>query len=141
MDKGKIGLDQLIQHLEVFKRSEGKSPKTVKWYSDVLNLFLRWLESEGISTLIGAVGDVEVRSFILHLQERKFNGKPLSMHSIANRVRGLRDFFSWLAAKRYTEENVLKNIRLPKTTQIIIESLNPEEVNLIFSFINLTVLI
>lgn len=136
MDKRKIGLDQLIQHFEIFNRSEGKSPKTVKWYSDVLNLFLRWLESEGMSKEIGAVGETEVRGFILHLQERKVNGKPLSTHSIANRVRGLRGFFSWLAAKRYTEENVLKNLRLPKTTQIVIEPLNPEEVILIFSNIN-----
>lgn len=136
MDKWKIGLDQLIQHFEIFNRSEGKSPKTIKWYSDVLTIFLRWLESEGMSTEIGAVGEVEVRSFILHLQERQVNGRPLSTHSVANRVRGLRGFFSWLAAKRYTEENVLTNIRLPKTTQIIIEPLDPEEVSLILSNIN-----
>ncbi|MFO7772789.1 MAG: tyrosine-type recombinase/integrase [Dehalococcoidia bacterium] len=136
MDKRRIGLDQLIQHFEIFNRSEGKSPKTVKWYSDVLNLFLHWLESEGMSTEIGAVGEVEVRSFVLHLRERKVNGKPLSTHTIANRVRGLKGFFSWLAAKRYTEENVLTNLRLPKTTQIVIEPLNPEEVKLIFSNIN-----
>ena len=66
MDKGKIGLNQLVQHFEIFNRSEGKSPKTVKWYSDVLNLFLRWLESEGMSTQIGVIGEFEVRSFILH---------------------------------------------------------------------------
>jgi integrase/recombinase XerC/integrase/recombinase XerD len=136
MDKRQMGLDQLIQHFEIFNRSEGKSPKTIKWYSDVLNLFLRWLESEGMSTQIGTVGEVEVRGFVLHLQERTVHGKPLSTHSIANRVRGLRGFFSWLAAKRYTEENALTNIRLPKTTQIIIEPLNPEEVRLIFNNIN-----
>ncbi|MBU05143.1 MAG: hypothetical protein CL877_04085 [Dehalococcoidales bacterium] len=39
MDKGEMELNQLIQHFEIFNRSEGKSPKTNKWYSDVLNLF------------------------------------------------------------------------------------------------------
>jgi len=136
MDKRGIELNQLIQHFEIFNRSEGKSPMTVKWYSDVLNLFLRWLESEGMSTQLGETGEVEVRSFILHLQERKVNGKPLSTHTIANRVRGLRCFFSWLAEKRYTQESVLKNLRLPKTTQTVIEPLNPEEIELLFSSIN-----
>ena len=49
MDKREIELIQLIQYFEVFNRSEGKSSRTVKWYSDVLNLFLHWLESEGMS--------------------------------------------------------------------------------------------
>jgi len=136
MDKGEMELNQLIQHFEIFNRSEGKSPKTIKWYSDVLNLFLRWLESEGISTQLGEVGEAEIRSFILHLQERKINGKPISTHTVANRVRGLRGFYSWLAERRYTKENVFNNIRLPKTTQIVIEPLTPEEVKLVFSNIN-----
>ena len=136
MDKGEMELNQLIQHFEIFNRSEGKSPKTIKWYSDVLNLFLRWLESEGISTQLGEVGEAEIRSFILHLQERKINGKPISTHTVANRVRGLRGFYSWLAKRRYTKENVFNNIRLPKTTQIVIEPLTPEEVKLVFSNIN-----
>jgi len=136
MDKGEMELNQLIQHFEIFNRSEGKSPKTIKWYSDVLNLFLRWLESEGISTQLGEVGEAEIRSFILHLQERKINGKPISKHTVANRVRGLRGFYSWLAERRYTKENVFNNIRLPKTTQIVIEPLTPEEVKLVFSNIN-----
>lgn len=99
MDKGKIGLHQLIQHFEIFNRSQGKSPKTIKWYSDVLNLSLRWLEWEGMSTQIGAVGEVQVRSFILHLQERKVNGKPLSTHSIANRYAGYEASFLGLQRK------------------------------------------
>lgn len=58
------------------------------------------------------------------------------LHSIANRVRGLRGFFSWLAARHYTHDNVLKNLRLPKTTQTIIEPLTPEEIEVLFSDIN-----
>ena len=88
MDKGEMELNQLIQHFEIFNRSEGKSPKTIKWYSDVLNLFLRWLESEGISTQLGEVGEAEIRSFILHLQERKINGKPCRPSAIMGHERG-----------------------------------------------------
>lgn len=136
MQKGNIELERLIQHFEVFNRSEGKSPKTVKWYSDVLNLFLNWLESENRSTRLADLGENEIRSFILYLQGRKIHGKPLSTHTIANRVRGIRGFFSWLAAKGYTEDHVAKDVRLPKTTDIIIEVLTVEEIDLLFSNIN-----
>jgi len=136
MHKGNIELGQLIQHFEVFNRSEGKSPKTVKWYSDVLNLLLRWLESEDRPTQLAEIGENEIRAFILYLRDRQINGKPLSTHTIANRVRGIRGFFSWLAAKGYTDDHVLKDLRLPKTTQTIIEPLTLEEIDLLFSNIN-----
>jgi integrase/recombinase XerC/integrase/recombinase XerD len=136
MEKGNIELRQLIQHFEVFNRSEGKSPRTVKWYSDVLNLLLRWLESETRPTRLEDIGENEIRAFILHLQDKKMNGKPLSSHTIANRVRGIRGFFSWLAAKGYTEDHVLRDVRLPKTAQTVIEPLTAEEIELLFSSIN-----
>jgi len=136
MEKGNIELRQLIQHFEVFNRSEGKSPKTVKWYSDVLNLFLNWIESENRPTRLAEIGENEVRAFILHLQDKRINGKRLSSHTVANRVRAIRGFFSWLAAKGYTEDHALKDLRLPKTTQTVIEPLTAEEIELLFSSIN-----
>ena len=40
-------LSLLIQHYNAHNRSEGKSPKTVGWYQEVLDLFLRWLDDNG----------------------------------------------------------------------------------------------
>ena len=39
-------LTTLISHFEVHNRTEGKSPRTVEWYNDVLRLFLDWLRRE-----------------------------------------------------------------------------------------------
>ena len=36
MEKGNINLSRLIKHFESFNRSEGKSPRTLEWYTYVL---------------------------------------------------------------------------------------------------------
>ena len=90
----------LIDHFEVHNRTEGKSPRTVEWYNEVLRLFLDWLTKSGLSTSLDQIGEPEARSFVLHLQQTPSRtGKPLSSHSISNRVRALRAFFSWIAKK------------------------------------------
>ena len=40
MDRSNIDLSVLIQHYEVHNRTEGKSPRTVQWYNEVLSRFL-----------------------------------------------------------------------------------------------------
>ena len=67
MDKGKMELGQIMQHFEAFNSSEGKSPRTVEWYNEVLTLFLRWLQSERKPTQLGAIGEAEVRALVLVL--------------------------------------------------------------------------
>jgi integrase/recombinase XerC/integrase/recombinase XerD len=136
MEKGGIELGQLIQHYEVFNRSEGKSPQTVSWYSEALNAFLRWLQMENMPTRLGNVGENEVRAFVLYLYSKIIRGKPLSKHSVANRVRALRGFYSWLAWKGYTDGHVLADFKPPKTTQLLVEPLTPQEIDQLFSNIN-----
>ena len=136
VDKGNIELGQLIQHFEVFNRSEGKSPRTVSWYSEALKAFLNWLQLEDRSTKLIDVGEDEARAFVLYLYDKRVRGKSLSTHSIANRVRALRGFFSWLAWKGYTKEHALADFKPPKTAKTMIEPLTPQEVNQLFSNIN-----
>jgi hypothetical protein len=52
MEKGSIELSRLIKHFESFNRSEGKSPRTVEWYTYVLEFFRQWLEENGMSTML-----------------------------------------------------------------------------------------
>ena len=71
MVAGNLELDKLVERFEVHNRFDGKSPRTVQWYNEALDLFLKWLRGEGLSTCVDDLGEDEVRSFILHLQERK----------------------------------------------------------------------
>jgi hypothetical protein len=48
-------LTLLVQHYNAHNRSEGKSPRTVGWYQEVLGLFLRWLVNNGHGTTILAL--------------------------------------------------------------------------------------
>ncbi len=136
VNKSGLNLETLAQHFEVFNRSENKSPRTVEWYRQVLALFIRWLQSGGHPTSLGTVGQDEVRGFILHLQEKLVNGHPLSSHTVCNRVRALKAFFSWLAGEGYTGEDRLAKVRMPKATQQLIEPLSQEEVDRLFAAIN-----
>ena len=86
-------LDKLVEHFEVHNRSDGKSPRTVQWYNEALDLFLGWLRGEGMSTCVDDLGEDEVRSFILYLQERKGWRGQTSSSTLNNRVRALRAFF------------------------------------------------
>ncbi|MFQ5874075.1 MAG: hypothetical protein ACE5JL_09770 [Dehalococcoidia bacterium] len=55
MDKPDIDLSILIQHFEVHNRSEGKSPRTVQWYNEVLYMFRGWLEEQELRMSVGRV--------------------------------------------------------------------------------------
>jgi len=136
MDKGNLELEQLIRHFEVYNRSEGKSPYTVKWYNEALNHFLRWLTSENKSTRLREIGEEQVRDFVLYLYEKKIRGKPLSKNTVANRVRSIRGFFSWLADEGYTDGHVLASLKPPRIVKTIVEPLTPQEIGKLFSNIN-----
>lgn len=136
MDQSNVDLRVLTQHFDVHNRTEGKSPRTVGWYNEVLGMFIKWLDEHRFSTNIGSVGESEVRQFILYIQEKPGIKGPMSSHSVSNRVRALRAFFAWLARKGYTKDHLLKDLRVPKTVEQVIEPLNLEEVNKIFSGIN-----
>jgi len=128
-----IGLREVMLHYEVHNLTEGKSPRTVEWYTEALDQFGRWLEAEGHSTVVQAIDDMTVRRFIVYYQTRPgTKAATMSTHTVYNRVSALRAFFVWLHRQGYTKENVLKDMKQPKTAKLIIEPLNTEEVAAIF---------
>jgi integrase/recombinase XerD len=113
LEKSSTPLDKLVRHFEAYNRSEGKSARTVEWYTRVLRFFQRYLEEQRHSTDLGALTLELVRDFVLYLQtRRKWDNHPcipspggnLPAISVNNYVRGLRAFFSWLHREGYTEE-------------------------------------
>ena len=86
-----------------------------------------------------------VREYIIYLQTRpKFQGHPftpargngLSIESVRDHVRTLKAFSSWLHTEGYTKENRLKNLKLPKPAQLIVEPLNEDEIAIILNSID-----
>ena len=67
----KLDLGKLAERFEVHNRSDGKSPRTVEWYNQALDIFTEWLTEEGMSNRLDDIGEDEGRLFVLHLQGRK----------------------------------------------------------------------
>lgn len=131
-----LELVKLAQRFEIHNRSDGKSPRTVQWYNQTVEVFTGWLESEGMSTRLDDVGEDEARLFILHLQERRGLWGKASSHTVNNRVRALRAFFNWLYRQGYTETHRLEHVKPPKVRQKEIEVLTDQEIERIFASVD-----
>ena len=132
MNAEKLELEMLIDEFDLHNRSDGKSPKTLRWHNQASGIFLSWLREQGMSTRLADLDENEARHFVIHLQGRPGIKGPASSHTVSNRVRSLRAFFNWLYRKEYTETNRLKHLKVPKARQIEIEILTDKEIEKIF---------
>ncbi len=134
--KGRIPLAKLAKHFDTNNRSEGKSPRTVLWYSRILTYFEDYLREQGLPDDLDHLQVDVVRGFIVYLQtKKKWDNHPtthseanLQAASVQNYVRGLRAFFGWLQREGYTEENRLAQLKPPKAARKLAEVLTDEEV-------------
>ena len=134
MDRQEVDLSTLIEIFETHNRTDGKSPRTVGWYNEVLNLLYCWLREEGLPTALATLDEMTIRRFILYLQERPgLKGEKASSHTVYNRVNALKSFFGWLFAKGYTKEHRLEDLKQPKTSQVIVEPLTEQEIGRVLS--------
>lgn len=132
-----IDLPDLMEHFEIHNRTEGKSPRTVEWYNQVLGLLYHWLEGLGEPTTLDHMDELVIRRFIIHLQENPgTKATTMSTHTIYNRVNAIRSFFGWLHRQGYTDVHVLQGLKQPKTAELVIEPLNREEIDRIMGVIN-----
>ncbi|MBI4318960.1 MAG: tyrosine-type recombinase/integrase [Chloroflexi bacterium] len=145
MDKASTPLAQLLHHFEVGNQTEGKSDETVTWYNNRLGVFLRWLQESNPGLLKDFTKET-VREFIRYLQTKstKFERNrytptreaKLSTHPVNGYARALRGFSSWLHRERYTETNILKELKPPKVRKEVIDTLSEEEMRRLFAAID-----
>jgi len=138
-------IDDLITRFEMSNVVDGKSPKTVRWYNDILKLFSRYLKENGQTNTIDGFNIENARKYVLYLRTRnKFDGHPytpqqhslLSPQTIRGHIRGCKAFSSWLCREKYTDENMLQYLKIPKAPVKLIEPLTDQEINTITSSIN-----
>jgi len=140
-----LSLDELIIRYKTSNEADGKSPKTVKWYDDMLKSFRTYLSMKGCGNDMSYFNLENVRHYVLHLREKnKFAGhpytpeqnSPLSPRTVQCHVRVLRAFASWLYAEGYTSENRLKHLKLPKAPVKVIKPLSQEEIRKVIASVN-----
>jgi integrase/recombinase XerC/integrase/recombinase XerD len=131
IDMANVKLDKLILHFAQSNKAEGKSPKTISWYAEMLNDFTKFLESSGYRRVLSDFDVDRVRDFVVHEQER-----GMSPYTVQGKVRALKAFSSWLFRERYMNDNLLTDFKLPKVPTILIEPLTTSEIDQLVNYQN-----
>jgi site-specific recombinase XerD len=136
-------LRELIEQYRVSNAVEGKSPRTVEWYTQLLTAFLAYLDRSGLPDELWVITLSTARSYILGLQQRKrlsrYPGSApasLSPKTVQCHVRTLKAFSSWLFREGLTSENRLANLKIPRAPSKMFDPLTPAETNKVFGCIN-----
>jgi site-specific recombinase XerD len=140
-----ITIDDLVASYAISNQADGKSAKTIAWYTDILTQFLSYLKANGYQRILSTFNIDIIRGYILFLRGRpRFQGHPLipqsgdllSPKTVQCHVRVLKAFSTWLYEEGYTKVNKLKSLRLPKATARIMKPLTPEEINEIMNSVD-----
>jgi len=140
-----ITIDELVDRYELSNHADGKSPKTIKWYSEILWSFSAYIkERRGYSDISNFNMDL-AREYIVYLRNKhKFQGHPyipeqghlLSPKTVQCHVRALKAFSSWLYNEGCTDGNRLGHLKLPKAPSKIMEPLTSEEIEMVSAAID-----
>jgi site-specific recombinase XerD len=140
-------LGELIQYYGHCNRAEGKSPKTIFWYTANLERFHRYLRSRHLPDAIDGIDIRLLREYVLHLlaarkyEDHPYNlakAEPLSSASVHGHVRTLRAFFSWLVREELTETNVARDLKPPKVVTKVVDMLSDQEIAAILGALSAT---
>ena len=140
-------LSKCIDYYEVCNRAEGKSPKTITWYSANLGRFRNYLKSRHLPDSLDTIDIKLLREYIIFLLKRhKFDDHPytpaqtelLSAATVHGHVRTLRAFFNWLVMEGLTENNLAKDLKPPKVTKKVVTTLSDQEIESILNTLSPT---
>jgi site-specific recombinase XerD len=130
-------LSECIDYYEVCNRAEGKSPKTISWYSANLKSFRNYLKNRHVSDSLNNIDTKLLQEYVLYLLKKtRFENHPytpaktelLSTATVHGHVRTLRAFFNWLVVEGLTQNNPSKGLKPPKVVRKLISTLSDEEI-------------
>ncbi len=131
METSVLDIANLIRGFELSCQTEGKSPKTIEWYTCFLDKFLQFLNSRFYPVNIDEIDKHHIREFIRYLQmvaKTPHQCKPLSGATVQGYVRTLKAFFSWATREEYLASNPMTKIPVPKATTKITNTFNQEQI-------------
>lgn len=98
-------LTEALYDFDLSNRANGLAPKTVKWYSEIINKLVSYL---GAKTPLQAVTRTDMRSYVALLRSG-----DISEESARSYIVALKRFWAWCAAE-YTIEDPTIGIKRPK---------------------------
>jgi site-specific recombinase XerD len=132
--KNDIKLSELLAEFLEYHEALNHSPKTVRWYSDIIAALYRFL---GPDPCLGELTLPRIRAYQSHLRKRtKPNGEPLSDKTLQDHARVIRIFLNWLLREEYLQEDFASRVDLPKVGKKQLEILTEEEIARLFSHLS-----
>jgi site-specific recombinase XerD len=135
-------LSELIEYYEVCNKAEGKSLKTISWYSANLKSFRNYLKSRHLPDYLDNIDTKQLREYVLYLLKKtRYENHPytpaktelLSAATVHGHVRTLRAFFTWLVVEGLAQNNPAKDLRPPKVSRKVISTLSDAEIRAILN--------
>ena len=103
VDKTQIPLESLIKSFLMHQEDRNHSPKTVKWYSEMLGRFARFLGQE---TKVKELDIEAVRRY-----QRQLRNENLSKFSVHAYMRTVKTFLRWLGREGYVDKELWPHVR------------------------------
>ena len=106
-------------------RVAGRSPRTIRWYGDLLEEFVRFVERDGGPASLDDLRPAVVRRWLLAAQASR--SVPLAPASLAGRVRTVRAFGSWVTREFELLASPLAGLPVPRVPQVLVASLREDD--------------
>jgi len=135
-------LSEFIDYYEVCNKAEGKSPKTISWYSANLKNFRNYLKNRHLSDSLDNIDTKLLREYVFYLLKKtRYENHPytpaktelLSTATVHGHVRTLRAFFNWLGVEGLTQNNPARDLKPPKVVKKVVSTLSDEEIRAVLS--------
>jgi integrase/recombinase XerD len=137
-------LKSLISGFVLTKQTEGKSPRTVEFYSENLRRFLWYTTEQNWSDDIRTLTEWNIREFLgyvaneKHRWKLKGNGsetsrKKVSFTTVYHYYVVLANFFGWTVREGFLKESPTAKIKISKPKDKIIRPYTSEEISMMWS--------
>jgi site-specific recombinase XerD len=123
VDKSDIAVTDLVQAFLMYNEDRNHSPKTVRWYGEMLGRFTAWL---GPEARLRAVDADALRGY-----QRSLRGDGLSKFTLHAYARTLKTFLRWLQREAYISEELHNRVEMPKVPKyedVTIDVLSDQEI-------------
>ncbi len=131
VDKSDVRLDSVIQLYLMYQEDRNHSPKTIRWYSDLIRRFSEYL---GADATIKDITPDAIKAYHRAVRERGLS--KFTHHAYA---RTLKTFLKWLERENYFAGPLSRHVALPKVPKyedVTLEVLSEEEITHLLSLLD-----
>jgi site-specific recombinase XerD len=131
VDKSEIRLEEVLRGFLMYQEDRNHSPRTVRWYSDMLG---RFVEALGHEARLRGIDAAAIRRYL-----RGVTANGLSKFTVHAYARTLKTFLRWLPREGYLGADLSCHVEMPKVPRyedVTIDVLTDEEITLLLSLLD-----